>query len=111
MTRPCIASPRFRTGPGALLCAGGRVLRRLRLPVGVSYMSVTYDPNKQGWTAAAVTTVATLGLLFTAYTIHKNTYRHPRDPMNFQVYHAEDIAKNSAAASHDKAASAAEAKH
>ena len=74
-------------------------------------MSVTYDPNKQGWTAAAVTTVATLGLLFTAYTIHKNTYRHPRDPMNFLVYHAEDIAKNSAAASHDKAALAAEAKH
>ena len=82
-------------------------------------MSVAYDPNKLGWTAAAVTTVATLGLLFTAYTIHNHTYRHPRDPMNFQVYHAEDNAKHSAAASHEAApategaaaAPAAEAKH
>ncbi len=85
-------------------------------------MSVAYDPNKLGWPAAAVTTVATLGLLFAAYTIHNNTYRHPRDPMNFQVYHAEDNAKHSAAASHDApaegapaegaaAAPAAEAKH
>lgn len=87
-------------------------------------MSVAYDPNKQGWAAAAVTTVATLGLLFTAYTIHKNTYRHPRDPMNFQVYHAEDNAKHSTAESHGEAkheaapaaegaaaAPAAEAKH
>jgi hypothetical protein len=87
-------------------------------------MSVAYDPNKLGWPAAAVTTVATLGLLFTAYTIHKNTYRHPRDPMNFQVYHAEDNAKHSTAASHGEAtheaapaaegaaaAPAAEAKH
>lgn len=111
MTRPCITYPWFCTGLGALIGVGDRVLRRSRLPVGVSYMSVAYDPNKQGWTAAAVTTVATLGLLFTAYTIHKNTYRHPRDPMNFQVYHAEDVAKNNAAAVHDKAASAAEAKH
>jgi hypothetical protein len=87
-------------------------------------MSVAYDPNKLGWPAAAVTTVATLGLLFTAYTIHKNTYRHPRDPMNFQVYHAEDNAKHSTSASHGEAtheaapaaegappAPAAEAKH
>ena len=61
-------------------------------------MSVAYDPNKQGWAAAAVTTVATLGLLFTAYTIHKNTYRHPRDPMNVQVYHERDAAKHNAPA-------------
>lgn len=79
-------------------------------------MSVAYDPNKLGWPAAAVTTVATLGLLFTAYTIHKNTYRHPRDPMMAQVYHAEDKAKHSAAGSHEApaegaAAPAAEAKH
>ncbi len=83
-------------------------------------MSVAYDPNKLGWPAAAVTTVATLGLLFTAYTIHKNTYRHPRDPMNFQVYHAEDNAKHAGAATHEAApaaegaaaaAPAAEAKH
>lgn len=83
-------------------------------------MSVAYDPNKLGWPAAAVTTVATLGLLFTAYTIHKNTYRHPRDPMSFQVYHAEDNAKHAGAATHEAApaaegaaaaAPAAEAKH
>jgi hypothetical protein len=59
-------------------------------------MSVAYDPNKLGWGAAAVTSVFTLGLLFGAYSIHKNTYRHPRDPMNQQVYHAEDQAKHSA---------------
>jgi hypothetical protein len=84
-------------------------------------MSVAYDPNKLGWGAAAVTTVATLGLLFTAYTIHNNTYRHPRDPMNQQVYHAEDNAAHAApaahgeaaagAADHAEAAPAAEAKH
>lgn len=78
-------------------------------------MSVAYDPNKQGWAAAAVTAVATLGLLFAAYTIHNNTYRHPRDPMNFQVYHAEDNAKHNAAASpgeaKHEAAPATEAKH
>ncbi len=83
-------------------------------------MSVAYDPNKLGWGAAAVTTVATLGLLFTAYTIHNNTYRHPRDPMNQQVYHAEDNAAHAAPAAHGEAphaeaaadaAPAAEAKH
>ncbi len=60
-------------------------------------MSVAYDPNKQGWGAAIVTTVCTLGLLFTAYTIHKNTYLHPRNPMAQQVYHAEDKAAASGA--------------
>lgn len=74
-------------------------------------MSVAYDPNKQGWAAAAVTTVATLGLLFMAYTIHKNTYRHPRDPMNFQVYHAEDSAPHQSAESHGASESAPAAKH
>ncbi len=76
-------------------------------------MSVAYDPNKQGWGAAAVTTVFTLGLLFTAYTIHKTTYRHPRDPMNQQVYHAEDKAQHSAGAEHAAPAGGdhAEAKH
>jgi len=79
-------------------------------------MSSAYDPNKLGWPAAAVTVVGTLGLLFMAYTIHNNTYRHPRDPMNFQVYHAEDKAKSGAAESHDApaegaAAPAAGAKH
>ncbi len=83
--------------------------RSYRSPFALScrgvFMRVEYDPNKQGWAAAAVTTVATLGLLFTAYTIHKNTYRHPRDPMSFQVYHAEDNVK------HSTAEPSAEAKH
>ena len=52
-----------------------------------------YDPNKQGWGAAALTCLLTAALGFTAYTIHKNTYRHPRDPMTIQVYHAEDMAE------------------
>jgi hypothetical protein len=65
-------------------------------------MSASYDPNKQGWGAALVTCVFTGALLFTAYTIHKNTYRHPRDPMNVQVYHARD------AASHEPAAAGGE---
>jgi hypothetical protein len=56
-----------------------------------------YDPNKQGWGAAAVTCLLTAALGFTAYTIHKNTYRHPRDPMAVQVYHAEDLAEHSGA--------------
>ena len=55
-------------------------------------MSVEYNPNKLGWPAAAVTVVGTLALLFTAYTIHDRTYRHPRDPMNQQVYYERDKA-------------------
>lgn len=58
-------------------------------------MSAAYDPNRQGWGAALATCVLTAALGFTAYTIHKNTYRHPRDPMTQQVYHAEDLAKAS----------------
>lgn len=77
-------------------------------------MSAAYDPNKQGWGAAIVTTVFTLGLLFTAYTIHNNTYRHPRDPMATQVYHAEDKAAaaggaHGGEASHDAGAHGTEA--
>lgn len=55
-----------------------------------------YDPNKLGWGAALVTCVFTAALGFGAYTIHKNTYRHPRDPMNQQVYYERDQAKHSA---------------
>jgi hypothetical protein len=55
-------------------------------------MSAAYDPNKLGWGAAALTCVMTAALGFTAYTIHKNTYIHPRDPMAVQVYHARDAA-------------------
>ncbi len=51
-----------------------------------------YNPNNQGWGAAAATCILTAALGFTAFTIHKNTYRHPRDPMTVQVYHAEDMA-------------------
>lgn len=73
-----------------------------------------YDPNKQGWGAAAVTCLLTAALGFTAYTIHKNTYRHPRDPMAVQVYHAEDMAEKheakteGAKAEGEKAGAAAE---
>ena len=53
-------------------------------------MSAPYDPNKQGWGAALITCVLTAGLALTAYTIHNNTYRQPRDPMMTQVFHAQD---------------------
>lgn len=52
-----------------------------------------YDPNKLGWGAAIVTCVMTAALGFGAYTIHNNTYRHPRDPMMQQVYYERDKAK------------------
>jgi hypothetical protein len=68
-------------------------------------MSAAYDPNKQGWGAAAITCLLTAGLAFTAWSIHNATYRHPRDPMAVQVYHERDAAKeNSAAAEHGAAA-------
>lgn len=55
-------------------------------------MSAEYNPNKLGWGAAALTCAMTAALGFTAWTIHKNTYLHPRDPMAVQVYHARDAA-------------------
>lgn len=55
-------------------------------------MSAQYNPNKLGWGAAAATCILTAALGFTAYTIHKNTYRNPRDPMAVQVYHDRDAA-------------------
>ena len=55
-------------------------------------MNVEYNPNKLGWPAAAVTVAGALALLFTAYSIHERTYRHPRDPMAQQVYHDRDKA-------------------
>jgi len=63
-------------------------------------MSAAYDPNKQGWGAAAITCLLTAGLAFTAYTIHNNTYVHPRDPMMQQVYEARDAAAEHAPAEH-----------
>lgn len=56
-----------------------------------------YNPNKLGWGFAAVVSVMTAGLFFTAKTIHDRTYRHPRDPMTQQVYHERDAAASHAA--------------
>ncbi|WP_291155271.1 hypothetical protein [Gemmatimonas sp. UBA7669] len=64
-------------------------------------MSATqYDPNKLGWGAALVTCVLTAALGFGAYTIHNNTYRHPRDPMAKQVYYERDNAKHAGGGEH-----------
>lgn len=58
-------------------------------------MSKPYNPNTQGWGFALVVCLLTAGLAGTAYTIHKNTYRHPRDPMATQVgWEADAAAKN-----------------
>lgn len=74
-------------------------------------MSAQYNPNKLGWGAAALTCLMTAGLAFTAYTIHKNTYLHPRNPMATQVYQALDKAAESehgaATTEHDAASPAA----
>jgi hypothetical protein len=58
-----------------------------------------YDPNKLGWGAAILTCAFTAALGFSAWTIHKNTYRHPRDPMAVQVYHDRDAAGHGPASS------------
>ncbi|MCA2991130.1 hypothetical protein [Gemmatimonas sp.] len=63
-----------------------------------------YDPNKLGWGAALVTCAFTAALGFGAWTIHKNTYRHPRDPMAQQVYYERDQAKHAAGGDHGAAA-------
>jgi hypothetical protein len=63
-----------------------------------------YDPNKLGWGAALVTCAFTAALGFGAWTIHKNTYRHPRDPMAQQVYYERDQAKHAAGGEHGAAA-------
>lgn len=62
-----------------------------------------YDPNKLGWGAALVTCVLTAALGFGAYTIHNNTYRHPRDPMAKQVYFERDQAKHAGGGEHAEA--------
>jgi hypothetical protein len=62
-----------------------------------------YDPNKLGWGAALVTCIFTAALGFGAYTIHNNTYRHPRDPMNQQVYYERDKAKHAGGGDHGAA--------
>ena len=65
-------------------------------------MSAPYNPNKHGWGFALVVSAMTAGLAFMAYTIHNNTYRHPRDPMAQQVYADRDG---------EQGAHGAEAKH
>lgn len=62
-----------------------------------------YDPNKLGWGAAIVTCVFTAALGYGAYAIHKDTYRHPRDPMTQQVYYERDKAKHSGGGEHGEA--------
>ena len=73
-------------------------------------MSAPYNPNKQGWGFAAVVCLITAGLFFTAKTIHARTYRHPRDPMNEQVYHDRDMAKGKEEPKSVKEAAAPEVK-
>ena len=68
-------------------------------------MSVAYNPNKQGWGFATAVCALAAGLLFMAYTIHSNTYRHPRDPMATQVFSERDSARHAAPADHNGAAS------
>lgn len=60
-----------------------------------------YDPNKLGWGAALITCAFTAALGFGAYTIHNNTYRHPRDPMAQQVYYERDQAKHAGGGEHE----------
>ena len=49
-------------------------------------MSKPYNPNTQGWPFAILICAITAGLFGAAYSYHKATYRHPRDPMMQQVY-------------------------
>lgn len=77
-------------------------------------MGEAYNPNNKGWGAAAITCALTAALAFTAFTIHKNTYRHPRDPMATQVYHERDGAgaeHGAAKAEGAEKPTAGEAKH
>lgn len=42
--------------------------------------------KKGGWGAAILTTAVAVGAFLTAYYIHTQTYRHPRDVMMREVY-------------------------
>ena len=37
--------------------------------------------NAKGWGAAATTVIGAIIITFTAYSIHKATYRSPNDPL------------------------------
>lgn len=52
--------------------------------------------KKGGWGAAILTTAAAVGAFLTAYYIHTQTYRDPRDVMMRQV--GEQTAQHPAAA-------------
>jgi hypothetical protein len=65
-------------------------------------MSKPYNPNTQGWGFALVVCLLTAGLAGMAYTIHNNTYRHPRDPMTRQVYADQPDAHNAEAGAHEE---------
>ncbi len=64
-------------------------------------MTKPYNPNTQGWGFALVVCLLTAGLAGTAYTIHKNTYRHPRDPMTTQVGATADAAESHEGGEHE----------
>jgi hypothetical protein len=76
-------------------------------------MSKPYNPNTQGWGFALVVCALTAGLAGTAYTIHKNTYVHPRNPMMTQAGAAADAAHESgehaASGDHEESGDHAEA--
>ena len=58
--------------------------------------------KKGGWGAAILTTAAAVGAFLTAWYIHEQTYRNPRDPMMRQVY--EDTSSSPHQPAHGAAA-------
>ena len=65
--------------------------------------------KKGGWGAAILTTAAAVGAFLTAFYIHTQTYRHPRDVMMREVYEQPGGEHN--AASGTPAPQAGEAAH
>ena len=45
------------------------------------YARVPVDNNKQGWGVAAFVVLLAVAAAFSAWTIHKRTYQHPRAPI------------------------------
>lgn len=50
--------------------------------MGHPYTRVPVNNNKQGWGVAGFIVVLALATAFTAWTIHKRTYVHPRSPIS-----------------------------
>ena len=46
------------------------------------YVRVAVHNNRQGWGVAAFICLLAIAAAFTAWTIHKLTYQHPRSPIN-----------------------------